>query len=139
MAATADRLVIFGATGDLARRMLLPSLYFLERDGLLDPKLRIIGSARSALDDEKFRAIAYDSIAERKNEVDQNVWRRLAERFSYCRADAKKPSDYADLGRMTGDANVYYLSVSPQHYRAICSNIEAAGLATPQSRIVVEK
>jgi glucose-6-phosphate 1-dehydrogenase len=139
MAATSDTLVIFGATGDLARRMLLPSLYYLERDGLLDPKLRVIGSARSALDDEKFRAIAYETIAGRKEEVDQSAWRRLAERLAYCKVDAEKPSDYATLGRMTGEANVYYLSVSPQHYGAICTNIEAAGLATPQSRIVVEK
>jgi glucose-6-phosphate 1-dehydrogenase len=139
MAAIADTLVIFGATGDLARRMLLPSLYYLERDGLLDKKLRIIGSARSALDDEKFRAIAYETIAGRKEDVDRSVWRRLAERLAYCKVEAEKPLDYAALGRMTGKANVYYLSVSPQHYSAICTNIEAAGLATPESRIVVEK
>ena len=49
MAATSDTLVIFGATGDLARRMLLPSLYYLERDGLLDGKLRVIGSSPCAI------------------------------------------------------------------------------------------
>jgi glucose-6-phosphate 1-dehydrogenase len=139
MTTTADTLVIFGATGDLARRMLLPSLYFLERDGLLDAKLRIVGAARSLLDDERFRAIAYETIAGRKEGVDAAVWQRLAARFAYCRVDAEKPADYAALARTIGRSNVYYLSVSPQHYIQICSNLEAAGLATAQSRIVVEK
>jgi len=139
MASTTDTLVIFGATGDLARRMLLPSLYHLERDGLLDNALRIIGVARSALDDQKFRAVAYETIAERKEPVDQTAWRRLSERLAYCRVDAEKPFDYAALTGVIGDRNVYYLSLSPQHYSAACTNLNAAGLVTPQSRIVVEK
>ncbi|HEX9159718.1 MAG TPA: glucose-6-phosphate dehydrogenase [Rhizomicrobium sp.] len=139
MTATADTLVIFGVTGDLARRMLLPSLYFLERDGLLEPKLRIVGAARSALDDERFRAIARETVVERSEGVDERAWERLAARLAYRRLDAEKPSDYAALAERIGGANVYYLSVSPQHYTPICSNLEAAGLATAQSRIVVEK
>jgi glucose-6-phosphate 1-dehydrogenase len=139
MAATTDTLVIFGVTGDLSRRMLLPSLYFLERDGLLDTNLRIIGAARSALDDERFRAIAHQTIEERKEGVDAAAWQRLSARLGYCRVDAEKPADYAALGRRIGQSNVFYLSVSPQHYAPICSNLEAAGLAAAQSRIVVEK
>src|SRR5690242_15300841 len=139
MKAAADTIVIFGATGDLGRRMLLPSLYYLERDGLLDQGLRVIGAARSELDDERFRAIAYETIADRKERVDGAAWRRLAARLAYCRVDAQKISDYAALRKLIGERNVYYLSVSPQHYGAACSNLEAAGLATPQSRIVVEK
>src|SRR5579871_1870857 len=139
MAISADTLVIFGATGDLSRRMLLPSLYYLERDGLLDPNLRIIGAARSALDDERLRAVAYETIAERQEGVDQEAWRRLAGRLVYCRLDAEKPGDFASLSRMVGEKNVYYLSLSPQHYGAACANIESSGLATSQSRIVIEK
>jgi glucose-6-phosphate 1-dehydrogenase len=139
MTVTTDTLVIFGATGDLARRMLLPSLYYLERDGLLPPKLRIIGAARSALDDERFRTIAHETVAERKEDLDAAVWQRLAARLGYCKVDAERSADYAALGRTIGRTNVYYLSVSPQHYSPVCGNLEAAGLATPQSRIVVEK
>jgi glucose-6-phosphate 1-dehydrogenase len=139
MATSADTLVIFGVTGDLARRMLLPSLYFLERDGLLDAKLRIVGAARSALDDERFRAIGYEAIAGRKEDVDETAWQRLAARLAYCKIDAENPADYAALGQRIARSNVYYLSVSPQHYNPICSNLERAGLATRQSRIVVEK
>ncbi|HLY04191.1 MAG TPA: glucose-6-phosphate dehydrogenase [Rhizomicrobium sp.] len=139
MTTTADTLVIFGVTGDLARRMLLPSLYFLERDGLLDPKLRIVGAARSPLDDDQLRAIAHEALVERKEGVDASVWERLSSRLSYCRIDAENAPDYMALGTKIGRANVYYLSVSPQHYSRICCNLESAGLATPQSRIVVEK
>jgi glucose-6-phosphate 1-dehydrogenase len=119
--------------------MLLPSLYYLERDGLLPERLRVIGAARSALDDQRFRAIAYENIADRKERVDDAAWRRLAARLAYCKIDAGNVSDYAALGKLTGEINVFYLSVSPQHYGAACRNLEAAGLATPQSRIVVEK
>ena len=139
MVSAADTLVIFGATGDLARRMLLPSLYFLERDGLLDKQLRIVGAARSALDDPKFRAIAYESIAGRGEPVDDAAWQRLAERLTYCRVDAEKPFDFAALAGVIGDRNVFYLSLSPQQYGAVCNNLSEAGLVTPQSRIVVEK
>src|SRR5579864_68108 len=97
MTATADNLVIFGVTGDLARRMLLPSLYFLERDGLLEPNLRIVGAARSALDDERFRFIARETVVERKEGVDERAWQRLAARLGYCKLDAEKTSDYAAL------------------------------------------
>jgi len=139
MTLTTDTLVIFGATGDLARRMLLPSLYYLERDGLLPTKLRIIGAARSALDDERFRVIAHEAVAERKEDFDAAAWHRLAARLGYCKIDAERSAGYAALGRSIGRSNLYYLSVSPQHYTPICINLEAAGLATPNSRIVVEK
>ena len=57
--------VIFGATGDLARRMLFPSLYFLEADGLLPGPLKIVGAARSKLTDEQFRAEVEESVRSR--------------------------------------------------------------------------
>ena len=139
MVITADTLVIFGATGDLARRMLLPSLYYLERDRLLNANLHIVGAARSPLDDERFRALAHETIAERKEGVDTAAWKRLSARLVYCKIDAENPADYATLGGRVGRSNVYYLSVSPQHYSPICGNLETAGLATRQSRIVVEK
>jgi glucose-6-phosphate 1-dehydrogenase len=138
MDATADTLIIFGATGDLARRMLLPSLYFLERDGLLDKRLRIVGAARSALDANGFRALVRDAFLERGEKLD-DAWRSFEDRLGYCKLDAEARSDFEHLAPMTGERNVYYLSLSPQHYRSACGNLHDAGLATPQSRIVVEK
>ena len=59
---TADRLLLFGATGDLSQRMLLPSLCALDADGLLAPELRIIGTARSEMDDSGFRNFAREAL-----------------------------------------------------------------------------
>jgi glucose-6-phosphate 1-dehydrogenase len=137
--ATADTLVIFGATGDLARRMLLPSLYFLERDGLLERRLRIIAAARSDLDEMGFRSLARAALAERGEKPDEATWRVFEKRLAYCRLDVQSGSGYDTLAQMVGDRNVYYLSLSPQHYGATCGRLQHAGLATPQSRIVVEK
>ena len=139
MSVQADTLVIFGATGDLARRMLLPSLYFLERDGLLHSPLRIIGAARSDLDRDRFRALVRDAVAERVGKLDEAPWLALANRLDYCRLDASKPSDYPALGEFLDERSVFYLALSPQHYSAACANLRAAGLATAQSRVVVEK
>ena len=87
MSVQADPLVIFGATGDLARRMLFPSLYFLEHDGLLHSPLRIIGAARSDLDRDRFRALVRDAVAERVGKLDEAPWLALANRLDYCRLD----------------------------------------------------
>lgn len=139
MDTTADTLVIFGATGDLARRMLLPSLYYLERDGLLDSRVRIIGAARSELDAAKFRSLAHDAIAERKEPTDERAWEAFARRLDYCMIDAQTGTGFDCLAKMAGSRSVYYLSLSPQHYGAVCRGLKSAGLAAPQSRIVVEK
>ncbi|HEY2445154.1 MAG TPA: glucose-6-phosphate dehydrogenase [Rhizomicrobium sp.] len=139
MTPSADTLVIFGATGDLARRMLLPSLYFLERDGLLGERLRIIGTARSNFDDDRFRSLVREAVAERAGAVDEASWNVFTRKLHYCRVDAQERSDFAALGPMLGESPAYYLSLSPQHYGAACANLRAASLATPQSRIVVEK
>jgi glucose-6-phosphate 1-dehydrogenase len=139
MSIAADTLVIFGATGDLAKRMLLPSLYFLERDGLLGERLRIIGAARSDLDPEQFRAMVHDAITERAGALDEASWRALRERLFYCALDAQTGAGFERLASMIGQRVVFYLSLSPQHYGTVCAQLQSAGLATAQSRIVVEK
>ncbi|HWE05354.1 MAG TPA: hypothetical protein VG274_01515, partial [Rhizomicrobium sp.] len=139
MTVQADTLVIFGATGDLARRMLLPSLYFLQRDGLLDERLRIVGAARSDLDRDRFRALVRETVEERAGKPDEQAWLALANRLDYCRLDASQQQDYPALGEFVGKSPVFYLSLSPQHYSAACANLRAVGLATAHSRIVVEK
>ncbi len=62
MAVGANALLLFGATGDLSQRMLLPSLFALHADGLVAPDLRIVGSARSALTDAEFRTFAAEAL-----------------------------------------------------------------------------
>ena len=139
-----SNLVIFGATGDLAERMLLPSLYFLERDGLLPPQLTIIGSARSDLTAEAFRARAREAVSKRAADFDIAAWTAFSRRLDYCRVDAEEPGDFVTLAAMlkkTGEPrkDSFYLSTSPKHYSPICANLAAAGIAMPHGRVIIEK
>ena len=138
----AATLILLGATGDLSQRMLLPSLYYLERDGLLSAGLAIVGAARAKLDDDRFRALAKETIVERAGALDEAAWQAFSARLRYCKVDATEPSDFDTLARTLGGhtrENVYYLALSPNHYGVICANLQNAGLATPESRIVIEK
>lgn len=135
-------IVIFGATGDLARRMLFPSLYFLDADGLLPADLRIIAAARSPLRDSDFRAEIETAVKARAEApLDPDVWKRFASRLRYCGGDAGKPETYGCLaGLLEGaEERVFYLSTSPALYGAIVRGLAEASLAGRESRIIVEK
>jgi glucose-6-phosphate 1-dehydrogenase len=134
-------LIIIGASGDLARRMLFPSLYNLERDGLLPDDLVIVGCSRTAMDDDSFANSVADAVRERVDSVSEDVWRKFARRLHHAAVDATAPESFANLRRVLGDAGekTFYLSTSPRHYGAICQNLKQQGLAGAESRIVVEK
>ena len=108
MAATScSALLLFGATGDLARRMLLPSLYALHEDELIDPGLRIVGTARSEHDDDEFREMARAALEEFLP-ADRRDDTRLAsflERLEYQTLDASKPDGFAELAEKLGDTS----------------------------------
>jgi len=100
-------LLLFGATGDLSRRMLLPSLYALHEDGLIDPTLRIVGTARSKHDDGAFRTMARTALeeflpADRKDEAQLATF---LERLEYQTLDASGPEGFARLGEKLGDTS----------------------------------
>src|SRR5262245_7114666 len=97
MPATADAIVLFGATGDLARRMLLPSLYFLDSDGFLPADLRIVCTARQALTTDAFLEQTKANLAERPEGLDEQVWARFAPRIAYCHADATTVEGVSEL------------------------------------------
>ena len=94
-------LVMFGATGDLARRMLLPSLYGLDSDGLLPENLRIIGTARTELDDDAFRLRAKEALAEHlpAGFFDPGIAERFLKRLRYVPLDIKNPDGFRAAGR----------------------------------------
>jgi glucose-6-phosphate 1-dehydrogenase len=139
----ADVLVLFGATGDLAQRMLLPSLYFLDADGLLPDRLRLVATARTEMSREAFGAAARKALEERAapETLDEKVWRRFAERLDYVSADAAEAEGLAPLKAAVGDAvrPIFYLALSPSLYGRVCRGLELTGLAGPQARIVLEK
>jgi glucose-6-phosphate 1-dehydrogenase len=135
-------LAIAGATGDLAQRMLYPSLYFLDAEGLLPDDLIVVGCSRVALGDEAFAARVGEAIKARAGEhYSEDRWSRMKKRLRHAAVDATDAASFANLRKATGDAQdiLYYLSTSPNYYGDICRNLKAAGLASPQSRVVVEK
>ena len=145
MTTTASLLTIFGATGDLAQRMLLPSLYGLEVDGLLPKGLRILGTARSSLDDAGFRAAVGESIRTfvPKAQLDDATLARLLERVHYQPAALDDDASMQALaerihGLRDGDI-VYHLSTAPKFYAAACEALGRHGLAGPGTRVMLEK
>jgi glucose-6-phosphate 1-dehydrogenase len=95
----ADVLVLFGATGDLAQRMLLPSLYFLDADGFLPEGLKVLATARTEQTREAFVETARGAIAERAapEALDERTWRRFSERLDYASANAAEPNGLEPL------------------------------------------
>ena len=135
-------LVIFGATGDLAQRMLFPSLCFLEEDHLLADDVAIVGCARTKMTNDAFIALVEKTVRARSDHgFDERAWTKFRDRLSYVSVDAQDPPSFEALGKAVGGVRelVFYLSTSPAHYGSICSNLKAAGLVRGNSRVVVEK
>jgi glucose-6-phosphate 1-dehydrogenase len=137
----ADVIVLFGGAGDLARRMLLPSLYFLDADGFLPEGLTVVATARSEIAREDFHAQLRADLAARPEGLDETVWSRFARRLDYVAADATSEQGVRHLAPFLEGkvAPIFYLAVSPSLYGRVCVALAAAGLATDESRIVLEK
>jgi glucose-6-phosphate 1-dehydrogenase len=136
--------VVFGATGDLTLRKLLPALYYRFRDGQMPPDSHIIAAARSDLDDAAYRKRASKALREHvaREDLDADTADRFCRRLSYVRLDATDAkadwhalADVLDPDRV----RVFYLATSPDLYGPICRNIGEHGLVTEQSRVVLEK
>ena len=141
----ASLLVIFGATGDLAQRMLLPSMYGLYRDGLLPADFRILGTARSELDDDAFRASVAEALDRRvaAGDRDEASVQRFLAAVHYQAAAIDDAAAAQALGARiqslrSGDV-VYHLSTAPRFYAPICALLGAVGLAGPGTRVMLEK
>jgi len=136
-------LILFGGGGDLAMRMLLPSLYFLERDGLLPDGLKIIGAARSDESAQEYVARVHEAVksrAEADAAWDEAAWSRMKTRLDYLAVDATSADSLKPLKDKVGDGEVTsFLAVSPSLYGRIVTAMKAAGLAEKNCRIVLEK
>jgi len=140
-ATLADAIVLFGATGDLSRRMLLPSLYFLDADGLMPVGFKILATARATHSRAEFVAQVRSILDERPEPIDEGVWTRFAERIDYVACDATSAQGAAALAPSLKDLSrpIFFLAISPSLYGRVCEALAAAGLAGEQSRIVLEK
>ena len=135
-------IVIFGATGDLARTMLFPSLYFLDADGFLAADLVIVGTARTQMDGAAFAEQIRKAVSDRVGDLfSPEVWSRFAARLAYAPGDAQKDDVYKSIaGKVQHCAEiVFYLATSPDFFGTIAVHLKAAGLAHKGSRICVEK
>jgi glucose-6-phosphate 1-dehydrogenase len=140
----ASTLLLFGATGDLARRMLLPSLYGLDSDGLLPADLRIIGTARTQLDDAAFRERADAALHEHLPDgfYSGDVAKRFLARLHYVSVDIKDAGGFARLAEAVGDpcnGVAIFLSTAPSLFKPTIDGLEEAGLACPTVRMALEK
>ncbi|MCP5074016.1 MAG: glucose-6-phosphate dehydrogenase [Rhodobacteraceae bacterium] len=136
-------LVIFGGTGDLARRKILPGLFRRMCAGQMPDEARIIAAARSDMDDEGFRSFARDAIAEfvKDSQCDTEGVERFLSKLGYEHLDIFTDDGWKNLkGRLrNGVLSAFYFSVGPSLFGEIARKLSKHGLTTPDSRIVVEK
>jgi glucose-6-phosphate 1-dehydrogenase len=143
-AAPAFDLVLFGGTGDLAMRKLLPALYRRFADGLIPPDARILGVARTSLTTAEFVAKVEEKCRQYLGDAFRDeVWSGFAPLLGYVKVDATLSEDYQSLSRaLEGRAKIvriFFLSTGPDLFASICRELSAAGIVTPTSRIMLEK
>ncbi|HLH60270.1 MAG TPA: glucose-6-phosphate dehydrogenase [Ktedonobacteraceae bacterium] len=146
-------MVIFGATGDLTHRKLLPALYNLALETPLPAGFSVVGFARRPYTDEQFREQALESINQysRQKPVNPQIWESFASGIHYLQSDFHSPAGYEKLNtllnaldheRGTGGNRIFYLSTPPSQYPEIIQNLGAAGLNKSRkgwTRIIIEK
>jgi glucose-6-phosphate 1-dehydrogenase len=136
--AAADAFVLFGITGDLAYKMLIPALYAMEvRKELPGP---VIGVALTDLDTDGLHKRAHDSLADAKVDVDKKIFDRLCQRMTLVAGGFDDPDTFSRLAtELDGSSNaVFYLAVPPNLFATVASGLNAVGLCD-RGRLVVEK
>ena len=131
-------LVMFGATGDLARKKLFPAIYRLECRGHLG--IPVIGVAREPWSDDDLRNRCRESIAEAGEEWDQAAFERLTSKMTYVSGDYANPDTFIELARKAGGAThpIFHLAIPPSFFGTVATGIANAGMS-PGARLIVEK
>jgi glucose-6-phosphate 1-dehydrogenase len=136
-------LLLFGATGDLAHRMLLPSLYGLHADGLLPEEFRIVCTARSELDDEQYRASAVEALKQHvpASFYDPKTALVFSRRISYVPLDATKPEGFKQLAETVHPDKglAIFLSTAPSLFTPTIDGLRSVGLCGTRVRLALEK
>ncbi len=137
--------VLFGATGDLAKRKLVRAMYRRAVAGQIPPGSKIIGCARARLTREQYHQEARESLEKYLNpgELTPKGWDLFTSLVTYVRVDATVETDFEALAReLKGReemVRVIFLSMAPSLFTAVCANLGKARLVTPKSRVVLEK
>ena len=135
-------LCIFGGTGDLSFRKLLPALFTAFAHERIGPDVRIVATGRQIMSTERFR----QQVTERSSRfvgdaAGPAAWDRFLARIEYVALDVADTAGYSRLARggRTGEVRVFYLATAPALFTTICANLDAAGLVDAEARVVLEK
>src|SRR5690349_15855819 len=148
-------LVIFGASGDLAKRKLIPAIYELAREKLLPEKFALVGYSRSPMSDDEYRKECREAIQQfaRTKPVDPNLWSRIERNASYVQGDYGSAEDHAKLADRlsqidqqagTGGNRLFYLSTPPNTFEPIITCLGERQKRQPpppksSQRVIIEK
>ena len=145
-------IVIFGGSGDLTKRKLVPALYRLAQLRLIPPQFSIIGTARQDMSDDEFRAVMREALGKfSEEEIDEPSWQNFASGIFYIGGDATQAATYEALRtkvekveaeRHTEGNRIFYLATAPEFFGPIVKQLGAAGMAQPDkgwSKLIVEK
>ena len=138
-------LIIFGGTGDLSTRKLLPALFQLHRHGLADKLQRIVATGRGDTSSEAFRDKAHANLKKflPPDDWDEAIWQRFRNSLHYAQLDAGQPAHYQRLTTLLDEdsdsVKLYYLATLPSLYGTICQQLQQAGATWSDSRVVLEK
>lgn len=146
-------LVIFGVTGDLSRKKLMPAVYDLANRGLLPPGFALIGFARREWEDEDFAQVVHDAVKQyARTPFAEDVWLQLSEGIRFVQGEFDEPEafhrlkttiDELDRDRGTMGNHAFYLSIPPKSFPLVTQQLRNSGLAEPADgqwrRVVIEK
>ncbi|MBN9755952.1 Glucose-6-phosphate 1-dehydrogenase [Pseudonocardia sp. Ae406_Ps2] len=147
-------LVIFGVTGDLSRKKLMPAIYDLANRGLLPPGFALTGFARRDWDNEDFGQVVYEAVREHaRTPFRQEVWDHLAEGLRFVQGSFDDDAAFDELERTvreldekrgTGGNHAFYLSIPPGAFPVVCKQLARSGLSAQEDpdvwrRVVIEK
>jgi len=146
-------LIIFGVTGDLSRKKLMPAVYDLANRGLLPPGFALVGFARRDWDTQDFEQVVYDAVKQyARTPFDEDVWRQLAQGIRFVQgefdddaafAQLKETVEELDANRGTMGNHAFYLSIPPKSFPQVTEQLRRSGLAEQRDgqwrRVVIEK
>src|SRR6478609_6857072 len=149
-------LVIFGVTGDLSRKKLMPAVYDLANRGLLPPGFALVGFARRDWADEDFARVVYDAVkANSRTEFREETWQELLQGIRFVSGEFQDPAAFAklretverlDVERGTMGNHAYYLSIPPKDFPIVAEQLKSSGLVDDTAdkpdrwrRVVIEK
>ena len=146
-------LVIFGVTGDLSRKKLMPAVYDLANRGLLPPGFALVGFARREWENQDFAQVVHDSVKQySRTPFNEEVWQQLSEGIRFVQGDfdddqafdrLKSTIEELDTKRGTNGNHAFYLSIPPKAFPLVCRQLSRSGLADPMPdqfrRVVIEK